>query len=290
MGGKCSPCNDLSVFRFGTPEPVTPRGRFPRVTNQPNEMLFRAGDDGALQSLYVTSNFGAGGSEQEFRSPINLATESSSGALQVSMGQSDTPNFFFDRSSGGVTGTRQLYFARRISGLIFAGRDGGPAADPLPTPFNSLAGSNYSIAIAPAAGRAWWMSTRTSSAGELLTASLTDPNPNPVPVNVTLGGTSCPRSGLDSTPWAAPDGRFLLLSALEVNSGCTAPGSARDLYIVVTQPTTGLADASFALQDINHAGIDDADPSMSADLCWLYFASNPSGNANGFRLYRALRN
>jgi hypothetical protein len=288
--GKCTPCSDVSRFRFAPAEPIAPRGpgasnqRFPRLTGQPSEMLFRVGDEAHTQALYVTSNLEVSGSEQPFGQEINLSSESTSGPLEARIDSGDFPNFFFDRTTAGPTSPRVLYGVKRGMGVGLSG-----SIAPMPAPFNSMAGStasNYSIAIAGQLGRAFWMSLRGGSP-DLLTALLEQASA-PTPVSIRLGASTCTRSGLDSTPWVSSDGKFLLFSSLEVNSNCASIGSARDLHVAAMQ---GGQPAGFAiaLEDVNQAGVDDADPSMSSDLCHLYFASNPSGTPDGFRLYRALR-
>ncbi|HMJ14516.1 MAG TPA: hypothetical protein VK524_24055, partial [Polyangiaceae bacterium] len=161
-----------------------------------------------------------------------------------------------------------------------------------PAPFNIVptgpAISNYSIAISTSTTRAWWMSTRAGRP-ELLTAALDVTNAVPDVVNIPLGQTTCTRIGGDATPWAAPDGTFLLFSALEQNASCLATGLARDLYIAIVQQSGQVVAPAILLGDVSRTGVDDTDPAMSADLCWMYFSSNPNGAASGFRLFAAQR-
>ena len=160
----------------------------------------------------------------------------------------------------------------------------------LPPPFNTdntTPSSNYSIAVAATSQRAWWMTTRAGPA-QLVTAPLA-PGSQQVPIDIPLdSGPGCKRQGADATPWSPPNGAFLLFAALEHDASCAAPGSARDLYVIVVNSNGQPAlPAAFQLQDLNTPTSDDTDPSMSPDLCWLYFAST-AGDAE-YDVFRAPR-
>jgi hypothetical protein len=91
----------------------------------------------------------------------------------------------------------------------------------------------------------------------------------------------------DLTPWVTPDGKTLLVSHTGVDATCAPAGRGKDLYTAPLQPATGQPTLPAALLNDVNSTADDVDPSFSADMCDLYFASNRDGGA--FALYRAHR-
>jgi hypothetical protein len=280
-------CSDVSRFQFAAPEPIAPSTassrRFPRATDAPGELFFRAGNEAAQQSVFFTTNLVDGGAPEALGATVNVPGEATSGPLLVTHADGTAPNFYFDRTTAGAA--RSLYQGRRT------GRATVETVTPMPGPFNQppgAAGSDHSIAIASAAGRAWWMSTRRGDL--LLTATLDAPAAeDPPAVFFTLGQTTCERRGIDPAPWASSDGAFLLFGALELSSACAALGATRDLYVGVMQQDGQPTAQARRLDDVSRAGRDETDASMSRDSCWLYFAANESGLPGGFRLYAARR-
>jgi hypothetical protein len=276
---QCQPCSDVARFRFGAPEKIdtvigTPdtSQRFPRVTQNGKEMFFRSGE--GAHTLWVTPDFGQPGGQVAFVPLVNVANQSQSAPLEVTwrLPNTSTVNFIFDRTTAGGDSRRQLMGASRISGPNVG------MAVVLQIPFNTdpaTPSSNYSIAVAENSQRAWWMTNR-SGAAVLVTASLAGA-PTPAPVDIPLEG-GCKRVGADAAPWSPRDGAFLLFAGSEQGPSCTANDSARDLHVMVMGPNGQPAlPAALRLSDVNKAAWDDTDPSMSPDLCWLYFASNEGG-------------
>ena len=286
----CQTCSDVARFRFGTPEKIDSvsatqelNQRFPRVTQQGIEMFFRAGD--GAHTLWVTPDFTRPGAQVSFGPNVNVANQSSSAPLEVTwrLPNGSTYNFVFDRTVAGPDSRRMLMVGQRTAGATV----GTTVA--LPPPFNTDAttpSSNYSIAVASTGMRAWWMTTRSGSVPELVTSPLTAGSTT-ARVDIPLEG-GCARTGPDATPWTPQDGAFLLFSAQEHGASCSAPDSARNLHVMVMAPSGQPAlPVALELSDVNTASWDDTDPSMSADLCWLYFASN-EGTAD-YDVFRAPR-
>ena len=189
-------------------------------------------------------------------------------------------------------GPRALYFASwNGSNTSLEGALKAPAL------FNSDLG-DYSIAVAMhpvdgAAVRAFWMSNRTSTGPGLLTAAVTeDGAAETVALSISKGvkDAPCPINDAgadpDLTPWVTSDGQLLLLSTTRVEADCTPSNQKKDIHTVLVSPETGqpLA-AATPLSDVNGPA-DETDPSFSADLCDLYFASNRDGK---YAVYHAHR-
>jgi hypothetical protein len=285
--GKCAVCSNLARFRFGQPERieavstlVAGNQRFPRVAQSPVGMLFRMGTDGEELSLWLTPDFNQPGSEQPFGASVDSPGQAESGALEAEthLPSGEDVNLFFDRAESDG-------FSRRD---LLATFHSGPTSSNgirLPAPFNAEptepASSNYSIAVATQVARAWWMTDRNDPAGELVTAPLTAGATATRVDLATPGG--CQRSGADATPWVPADASLMLFRYFE---NCEAAGP-NDLFVVLLAPSGAPAGAALPLEDVNRPASDETDPSMSADLCWLYFASD--GGQGEFDVYRAPR-
>jgi hypothetical protein len=288
--GRCARCGDVARFLFGPPERLsaligsrTGDERFPRAASAGPGMFFRIGNPSSESALWFSANHLSGGSDQAFATSVDVSGQSESGALEL---ESPVPalasaNFFFDRTSGGPGSGRTLYAGIRTAGIDVGG------VSPLPAPFNPSDGgsSNYSLALTTA--RAFWMTDRSGSP-ELVTAPLGDPG-TPAVVTIDIGSSGCSRSGSDATPWVSPDGSFMLLRSAETSTGCATAGGMNDLFVVVLDPGGQAAAPASPLTDVNRAGGNDSDPSMSRDLCWLYFAAAGAPPAATFDLFRAPR-
>lgn len=288
---RCVSCSDVSRFQFAAPQPIVPSTtssrRFPRAADVDGQLFFRAGNELSEQNVFFTTNVADGGAPELLSAVVNVAGESTSGPLLVTHADGTAPNFYFDRTTDGPGTPRRLFQGRRTA------RGAVDSVAPMPAPFNQAPGQaaqDHSIAIASAAGRAWWMSTR-SSGDHLLTAPLNAAADfDPPVVDFTLGQGTCRRVGLEPSPWASPDGAFLLFAALELTSACLpVMGAPRDVYIGVMQQDGQAAAAARVLDDVSRPNRDETDASMSRDLCWLYFAANESTSPSGFRLYAAPR-
>jgi hypothetical protein len=289
--GQCVSCGDFSRVGFGPPERVeavsdaAANVRFPRATHNAAELFFRAGGSAEQTLLWHAPDMNAASGLAPFGATVNAENESTSGPLEmlVSLGSLGSYNLFFDRTSGNQ---RDLYGAVR-SGSNVSGVERLPA--PLNAPEIALTPHhNWHMAIAGGLQRAYWMTNR-NGVEQLVTiaaGSLQDLVPSIV--NITIASTSnCTRKGDDATPWVTPDGEFLFFRSLEMDATtCLAAGDAHDLYLVPLG-SDGLPSASGArIAAPSTPGWDDTDPSLSADLCWLYFASD---RGSGYDVYRSPR-
>jgi hypothetical protein len=289
--GDCLPCNGIGRFEFGVPEllgafTMDASLRFPRAYGAAG-LTFTAAATLAQPVVWMTQDLAAsaGSPLAEADGPGAESAPVWFAALPDSpLGKG--PTLLFDREALVGDADRDLY-ALEASGATYG------SADLLPPPLNLPGASDFQIAIAPDKGRAWWHSTRSGTV-ELLTASTGALTAEVVaPAAATPSGTVCAILDVDVTPWAMPDGRLLLLSAAPVDDDCNplGGGAARDLYAVHVSSASGQPVVPAApLGAVNEPGADDTDPSLSADLCWLYFASDRANpGARRHRLYRAPR-
>ena len=88
----------------------------------------------------------------------------------------------------------------------------------------------------------------------------------------------------------SPDGRRMFFRALPFDADCgPIDGTTTDLFVVPLVPETGAAaQPAIALESLNEIGTTETDPSLSADFCTVYFASD-RGSPGDFKLYRAPR-
>ena len=288
-------------MRFDTPERLATLSdngmgaRFPRVGSTRSDLLYRA-DGAGLR--YTPDSSTSPGSNMSSTQPGDSAPLLLLGPIG---GLTKEPfNFTFDRADGDAP--RALYFARWKTDLA------GPELAPMP--FNSGSG-DYSIAVAQHPGtsavpRAFWMSNRNLAADlpvplptppmpTLLTALLSaDGGVDAVTLTIEQADPPCmpqddpTKVDPDLTPWVTGDGTRLLLSTTRLDSKCAVSNQKKDIYSVKLDPDSGqpaAGEVASALSDVNSAA-DDTDPSFSADLCDLYFASNRDGK---FGVYRAHR-
>ena len=194
-------------------------------------------------------------------------------------------DLYFDRLEPAL-GKRRIMTANWQDNAIVE-----PAAAGLPV--NAVGASDYSIAVAPNAGHAYWMSTRDDPAKpELIWYSInaTPPAP-PTPLELAVNAAGCPFQGDDATPWVNLDGTLLLFRSQSVDDACMFTDSGGyDLFAVPLTSTGTAAAKAVALSALNQTGggSTETDPSLSADSCFIYFASD-SGSGD-FDLYRAARN
>jgi Tol biopolymer transport system component len=82
------------------------------------------------------------------------------------------------------------------------------------------------------------------------------------------------------------DGKLMVVSHPHLNASCDATSQGKDIYTALLQPATGQPTAAaLPMNDVN-SPMNDVEPSFSADMCELYFASDRDGK---FALYRAHR-
>jgi hypothetical protein len=163
----------------------------------------------------------------------------------------------------------------------------------MPSPLSPGGFEDYSVAVATQTTRLYWMSSRDGLA--LRTGRLGGGENDEVAIQVPKrdGSGTCTREGDDATPWITPDGRRLFFRAYPLGQDCQPlDAGTTDLFVAQIDPTSGfpLSAAAVPLQTLNRVGATDTDPSLSADACSLYFASDrDSTGGTKFKLYRARR-
>lgn len=293
----CFPCAAMSRLKFTTPERIATLSdsgqgsRFPRVGATSTDLLYRFDGIGLRYTPDASTSPGTnlGATATSDSAPLLLNVD-------VTGFDATGPTLFFDRALA-PEAPRDLFSAP------WRGND-AQAAESAPPPFNSDR-DDFSIAVAlhppdGIAGRAYWMSNRNATeeapAPELFTATLTaDTVAETVTLRVGQRKPGCPIAEApdvdvdpDLTPWVTADGKLMLLSTTRVEDDCSVSNQKKDIHTVLLRPETGQpaeGEIAIPLSDVNSAG-DDTDPSFSADLCDLYFASNRDGK---YAVYRAHR-
>jgi hypothetical protein len=293
----CLPCAALNRMKFTAPERIATLSdsgqgsRFPRIGSTSTDLLYRFDGVGLRYTADASTSPGMNLGATEPGDSAPLLLDSSVAGLA---GAFKNFNLLFDRAEPGAK--RALYFARWNGNLEALGR--------APAPFNADLG-DYSMAVAlhptdSELGRAFWMSNRNSTeelpAPQLLTAELaSDAVAEAVTLRIgrldcTVADNPAPEAGVDTdlTPWVTSDGKLLLFSTTRLEPNCSAGNQKKDIHSILLRPELGQPpDGATAspLSDVNGPA-DDTDPSFSADLCDLYFASNRDGK---YAVYRAHR-
>ncbi len=281
----CFACTELSRLRFSTPERLSTLSdsaqdaRFPRIGRTATDLLYFFEGVGIRYTTDASTS--AGGAIRttvpEDAGPLLLAAG-------LTSGQVAGVNFLFDRREE----QRRIYFGRWTSVLELA--------ELAPAPFNGE-GNDHSIAMATAPGggatpRGFWMTDRGLLGQALVTALASDASPTPVALQLgspacALGPTGVALADEELSPWVTPDGKTLLVSHTGLDESCAVGDRGKDLYTAPLQPDTGQPTLPAVLVNDVNSDRDDVDPSFSADMCDLYFASNRDGGS--FALYRARR-
>jgi len=278
----CFDCAQFNRLHFTTPERMSTLSdngqgaHFPRVGRTGTDLFYHF--DGAGLRYTADASTSAGGS-------VTGTVASDSGPLWLAsdvMGAGSTLmgfNFLLDRIQAPQ---RSIYVGQWTNGAL--------NIEKAPLPLNADK-DDYSVAIAlkPTAdgiARAFWMTNRDAPNAVLVTALLVA-NAPVAPVPLRIGQATCPASDTDVTPWVTNDGKTLLFSHTRLDASCAPNGEAKDIYAGVLRPATGLPteDPAAPMNDVNSA-MNDTEPSFSADLCDLYFASDREGK---YALYRAHR-
>ena len=278
----CFDCAEFNRLHFTTPERMSTLSdngqgsHFPRVGSTSTDLLYHF--DGAGLRYTADASTSAGSS-------VMATVASDSGPLLLSGDVTNVPsmtlmgfNFLFDRTQNGL---RSLQIGQW--------KDGLQKLEKAPVPWNSDK-SDYSVAVAlkptpDGIARAFWMTTRTVAKGALVTALLA-PNAPVTPVGMQVGQMGCVATDADLTPWVTPDGKTLLSSHTRMDANCTPNGQLKDIYTAVLPPATGVPTMpAVPMNDVN-SPMNDTEPSFSADMCDLYFASDRDGK---YALYRAHR-
>jgi hypothetical protein len=290
---KCRLCSDFSRLQFAAPEELATLSqsatvRFPRAASAGTDLFYRSGADGATQIWYAATPVSGVGVTLSDAARIDSAPLLAPGVVQQ--------NFFFDRLET-TTNLRHIWVA------TWSGAQLSVAAT-APAPFNAASASDFSVAVAPAAGpdgapkvaRAYWMSTRAGgTTATLVWSNMVDVAPTtPVAlgIKVQAGANTCPLVADDATPWVNTAGTLLLFRSESVDDSCTPNDmGAFDLYAAPLSADTGLTSApAVPLSALNNTGgmSTETDPSLSQDSCTVYFASD--NGTKSLALYRAARN
>lgn len=279
----CFDCAELSRLRFAPPERLstlsdnTGSSRSPRIGNTSTDLLYFF--EGAGIRYTTDASTSAGGVVQ-----MTLPQDSAPLLLDstgITLGTLMGANFILDREVS--EGRRQVY----------VGRWGEGDLKEAPAPFNGPT-NDFNMAVATHPGglpvpRGFWMTDRNMQT-ELVTA--TADGTTAAPLLLKLGSEKCVigenvAKGENLTPWVTPDGKTMLVSHTSINAECVDANLGKDLYTAPLLPTTGQPTLPASLISDVNSEKDDVDPSFSADMCDLYFASNRDGE--NFALYRAHR-
>ena len=279
--GECLACDELAMLDFGAPQLLlddpSASIRFPRVGDAPNSLFYRAGDEGAGQ-LWYTPSFTALGALVG-----DPAVNQQSSALLVS-DLDPRFNLIFDETSNGE---------RNVRGATWDGTSLTSIVT-MPSPLSGGGWEEYSPAAVRSTRRFYWMSTRFPPDVSMLTGEIDTGDQINVNIEIPTRTRSrtCPLAGNDATPWVTPDGRRMFLRAYAFDDACQPlEAGATDLFVVPLEASTGMpTQAALPLPSVSAVGSTETDPSLSPDLCTLYFASDVgSAGSRDFKLFRAMR-
>jgi hypothetical protein len=279
----CFDCAELNRLHFATPERLatvsdsSQESHFPRVGATSTDLLYGFQGTGLRYTTDASTSPG---------SNVKGTTATDSGPLLLSANVSGLGtmlmgfNFLFDRLENG---RRSIYVGQWSNGLTGFQRS--------PAPYNGTK-NDYSIAVALKAtangvARAFWMTdgSATSMTPVLVTAPHVA-NAPATPVDLKIGQDACPATDADLAPWVTADGKTLLASHTRLDANCKATGQGKDIYTALLQPATGLPTAAaLPMNDVN-SPMNDEEPSFSANLCDLYFASDRDGKLGLYRAHR----
>jgi hypothetical protein len=278
--GLCAPCSDITSLddpgdaRFATPELLSVLNdatslhyiRFPRRFGGGNALIYEREFFGG--ELWLTGDFESDVGAP-FASPISSPEFDEGAALWLETAASGALapyNFFFHRAPAD-SGPSELYGAQiEPNGTTLS-------IVRLPAPFNTAAPtleSSYGIAVS--AHRAWWMVNRDSMLDvRFYTAPLDGSAP---PTVVALRQKDdCVMNELDLGAWVTPDGKLLFVNAAERDESCALLSSdTRDIVVFKLDDAGRALGLGSVLPDIHQFDFTEADASLSADMCWLYFS------------------
>jgi hypothetical protein len=287
--GRCTDCSDLSRLEFGPPDIILPVSNgpgndqiFPRVgvtANQVEAMVYEYTDTVSTNTELASTT--AWTTTQGTELPTSINNSLQSGPLLLPPGTSlfgatADPGSALLLYDNPASGKSQIWSAS-------AGTSGGTIAL-LQGNINVTGSENSHVAVAlgaPNGGRVWWVTSR-SIGPALIQGLVTMPlnNASAPVVNVPLDGDNgCHCTDLDVEPWVTPDGSVLFFSCVENDpaSGCntTLDNGHKHLYRTSLDPSTGLQvpGTTAAISAANLLGHDDRTPSLSPNMCSLYFSS-----------------
>jgi hypothetical protein len=278
--GVCLSCADITSFEdprsamFGAPEPLS------IINDAAGDWFLRSprafGSGHGL--LYVRDFFGGeiwltGNAETDvgapLRRPVNEDDFLEGSPLFFELREDSVlgpVNFVFNRAAD-ASSPHELRAANLApSGATFD-------VPRLPEPFNPTpAFSEAAYAMAISHRRAWWTVNRDLAfAVQILTAPLDEAGP-PSIVPLSLSD-DCALAELDYGPWVTPDGKLLFVHASERDAAC-APlaGQPKDIFVFRLNESGQPLGPAIPLF-MNRPGLTELDPSLSPDLCTLYFVT-----------------
>jgi hypothetical protein len=297
--GACRPCDDLKALagaadlKFDPPEALTALNanagleslRFARAFGDGSKLMYARDFFGG--QLWLTANYeeGAGAT---FASPIDAPDEFETSALKLEFaaaGPLAGYNFFFHRAQRRDGGTmRPDLYGANVSSTGITSR-----VTRLPAPFNAaLPTERWSYNLAVSRSRAFWVVNNDSSLDiHVLTVPL---NGEPIPAELSLElANGCVIREFEYGLWVDPDGRFLFLNAKERTADCKAtPQELYDLLVVELNAAGQPLGPARPIVGVSRAEVNEMDPSLSADRCWMYFSFS-SKSLDQLRVFRAHR-
>lgn len=286
--GVCHGCADTTRFHFGKPEALDhinaahPNDylRYPRAVGDTGLIYTVEGPYGLTRAIWVTADFTASAGAEA------APSSDGSGAPLMTEPPGSGPlsgyNFYFDTA---IPNTLK----REIIGSTVDSSGATTAAAVLPAPINDTS-SNFSFALASKSGRAWWSSDRVTGIlkYQVFTASVLGAgSATATQVSLTTAPANCPLDVADPSPWATPDGKLLLFDSSEHYTDCNNTNAPLDMF-VARPDDSGKVSQQAKQIDVDLQNVNDSQPSLSPDMCWLYFASDRNGEKTT-RLYRAHR-
>lgn len=295
--GSCTSCQDLTSvgdplsIAFGDVEELDKLNdaadlenlRFPRELHGGAKLTYVRDFFGG--QIWLTGDFTASvGAPLD--SPIDAAMLFESGDLwfgEKLPNELGRYNFFFQRTAEQDSNRQALF------GAVIDAAGNATEVAALPQPFNAAAPtlrSSYGLALSR--DRAVWTVNADGNLDVRLYTVALDGDPTPSTIPLTLEG-GCSTGEFEYTPFLTPDGRLLFFSAKERTADCQPlPENPSDIFVVELDEAGQPRSPAVALAGVNQAASSDMDPALSADRCWLYFASarHESGR---LRLYRARR-
>lgn len=292
QSGECRKCTDPDEFTFFPPQPITiiNAAHADKDLHAPRQLedgapalVYSVGYSVYDRQLWVTENY-TQNAGFAFPPPVDIAPTAESSGLVI-LPPSDGPlqsfALLYDHHVESTFDLDMYGSEYDAIGMLFK--------DPikLPAPFNTTSSSDWSPAYSQVSQRLWWVSNRDNALAPKLYTASTAPGPAAVAniVPLTTYSPPCPITDGDLGPWVAPGGYLILFHGQEKFAGC-ANGSKNDIYIAALDANGGALPALPV--EVNLQNTQDEWPSMSFDMCTLYFSSQRNG-ANHTQLYAARR-
>jgi len=293
--GRCESCRsltsltDLSQLEFGVPEPLSKINgsapeeslRFPRAFDSMNGLVYQRSLFGTV--IWRTQDF-LDSPGALLSGPLDTPGLNEGAPLKVeSAGGVLSPyNLFLNMEVRRASGTANELFAAKVDSNGYTA-----SVTRLGEPFNRPASEDHTnVTLALSQNRAVWADY---APGGLAMQLMTAPLDNPQAIKLDLvDATGCPIYEFDYAPWLTPDGRLLFFNSMERTPQCTgASGNGYDIFVIELDGLGLPVGDPVPLAGISKPGSIEVDGSLSADLCWLYFAASQPEEKT--RLFRAPR-